>query len=656
MDPPGLPIDLLRKGIDVGRFEFAEGAVFEDLVDDRVGVLETLEHILIDGVAGLGLAPGRQLQLFEEERRNLLGGVDIELAADERVDILLALPETRADLLGEIMQVGDVDGDPGALHVHEHGDERHLDFPKQRVLPLVGDLWGKQVGEHPGRLDIAAGVLGDLLGGNDVHRQLLAAVADQRLDLGHLHPEASERQILEAERRLAEEIGGDHRVELEPPDREAGTLEHLQVVLAVVGDRAVRGVGEDRAQHPADIVERHAAEAGVGDRDVGAFARGDCDRDADEARDHRVDGGRLDVDRVPRRGGDAGGERLQLRDGGDEGALRRRAFHSGSGSRRVRRRGLRRRRRRLGQLVHEGAELQIAEERDRSLAIVGGDVRPLGVEGDLEITDDRRQCLRGAGDVDVLGQRLLRPRRCHLRDAGQNRLQIAELGDQVGGGLFADAGDAGNVVRRVAHQRLVVGNQLRREAVALVDGIAVVDAEITEAFDAGEHRDDMVVDELQQVAVPGDDDHLVAVAGAGAGEAADDIVGLVPGPLVDRDVEGIDQLADAPDLLDKVGWGLGARRLVAVEGLVAKGAAAFERHRDVLGVVRLDDVEEHRREAEDGVRLLALLGHHRCGDGVVGAEEETEAIDQHQTRPHGAMIIRHDAPPGASVPACSIEG
>ena len=43
----------------------------------------------------------------------------------------------------------------------------------------------------------------------------------------------------------------------------------------------------------------------------------------------------------------------------------------------------------------------------------------------------------------------------------------------------------------------------------------------------------------------------------------------------------------------------------------------------------VDRVEQHRREAEHGVDLFARGGRHRRRQGVIGPEDEPEAIDQH---------------------------
>ena len=63
----------------------------------------------------------------------------------------------------------------------------------------------------------------------------------------------------------------------------------------------------------------------------------------------------------------------------------------------------------------------------------------------------------------------------------EHGLEVAEALQQVGGGLVADARDAGDVVARVALEADEVGDQLRRDAVAVDHALAVVDLRVGDA-------------------------------------------------------------------------------------------------------------------------------------------------------------------------------
>ena len=88
----------------------------------------------------------------------------------------------------------------------------------------------------------------------------------------------------------------------------------------------------------------------------------------------------------------------------------------------------------------------------------------------------------------------------------EHLLERPEALQQLGGGLVADPGDARDVVARVALEADEVGDQLRRDPVALDHALAVVDARVGDPAGGG-HDPDAVVDELVGVAVAGDDHH-----------------------------------------------------------------------------------------------------------------------------------------------------
>ena len=96
---------------------------------------------------------------------------------------------------------------------------------------------------------------------------------------------------------------------------------------------------------------------------------------------------------------------------------------------------------------------------------------------------------------------------------------------QLGGGLLADPGNARDVVGGVALEPDQVGDQLRLDAVALDDAVAVVDLRVGDAA-RGRHHPDPVADQLIGVAVAGHDHHRdLALAGL-PDHRRDHVVGL----------------------------------------------------------------------------------------------------------------------------------
>ncbi len=120
------------------------------------------------------------------------------------------------------------------------------------------------------------------------------------------------------------------------------------------------------------------------------------------------------------------------------------------------------------------AQLVLAEHLAQARAV--GLARGLGggVEVERHVAVDGRQAL---GDARVLGVRtqvLFALGAGDVGDVREHLLQGAVALDQVGGGLVADAGDPGDVVGGVALQPVEVGDQLRRDAVAVNHRLAVV--------------------------------------------------------------------------------------------------------------------------------------------------------------------------------------
>ena len=95
-------------------------------------------------------------------------------------------------------------------------------------------------------------------------------------------------------------------------------------------------------------------------------------------------------------------------------------------------------------------------------------------------------------------------------------------------------GHAGQVVARLADERGDVGILLGPHAVALDDGVAVVALELRDALHVRVEQRDVVVHELDRVAVARADEHVEALLGALRREGREDVVGLDVLLLQDR--------------------------------------------------------------------------------------------------------------------------
>ena len=125
-----------------------------------------------------------------------------------------------------------------------------------------------------------------------------------------------------------------------------------------------------------------------------------------------------------------------------------------------------------------------------------------------------------------------------------------------------------------------------------------------------------VLDQLVGVAVARDDDHVVTAVAALGGQRGDDVVGLEADLFEHRDLEALDHPAHQAHLLAQDVGRLGPPRLVGGDHVVSEGGfGPVEGHRDVVGVVVLQQVDQHRREAEHGVGHLARGRRHVRREG-----------------------------------------
>ena len=121
------------------------------------------------------------------------------------------------------------------------------------------------------------------------------------------------------------------------------------------------------------------------------------------------------------------------------------------------------------QALDQRAELVLAEQPDDRLAVVVAEPRRLEVELDRQVAHDRREVLAHEHLLAMLDELLAELVGLDLVDALVERVERPVLADQLRRGLLADAGDARDVVGRVALERLVVDHLARHEVEPLAD-------------------------------------------------------------------------------------------------------------------------------------------------------------------------------------------
>jgi len=104
---------------------------------------------------------------------------------------------------------------------------------------------------------------------------------------------------------------------------------------------------------------------------------------------------------------------------------------------------------------------------------------------------------------------------------GIDLVQVAKAGHQVQGTLLADALDAWNIVRRIAHDRLKVDKLFRPDRIPVPDRSGCIDLDL--GFTGGCDRmpdRDLVIDQLETILVTGQDCDLPALGRCLAGQGA----------------------------------------------------------------------------------------------------------------------------------------
>ena len=227
----------------------------------------------------------------------------------------------------------------------------------------------------------------------------------------------------------------------------------------------------------------------------------------------------------------------------------------------------------------------------------------------------------------------LRARRRELVRVLDHRLERAVLRDQLAGGLVADAGDAGDVVARVALEPDEVRDLLGPDPVAQLDALGRVDVDVRDAA-RRHHQHDVVRAELERVAVGRDDARLDPGRVGARRERRDHVVGL---PALELEVPVAERLDDRPEMRELLAQQIRHRPaalLVDDPGRLGRRRALdrprVPRDRDALRPVVREQLEEHVGEAEQRVRRHALGRRELLRQREEGAVGEVVAVDEEE--------------------------
>ena len=561
------------------------------------------QRLGVGGVPGLDALGLGQAELVEEHLLQLLGRAEVELVPHHRVGGLLGRLGLAVQGRGHRREVLGVGGDPGALHLGQHGDQRHLELAQQRhrLAPVQVLLQGR------GQLQRGLGA--QYQGGR---RVALARAVQRQLAvfglLAQLLAQVAQRQVGQVEGALAgqRQVGGDRRVARQPGQRQAAGRERVHRAFGVVQHLRAVGVGQPGGQR---LLVRLGE---FGRVQVGAVAVGGGDRQAGHVPRPAPPGSRgCHPGPFGRRmGGQPGTDLIRSEQIGHH--LEGRFFRPSRGGAAERDVGVRAGRpdeavrEGLVEALAEHLELERVEELVDLLPVPGHRQQVAGHRADGlggQVGEQRGELAVAQHVAEVLAQRVagLALDLVHPVDQG---LQRAELRDPLGRGLLPHPGDAGQVVARVAADRGEVGVLRRGEPVLLGHRRRGETGHLGDAAPGHQHRH-LVRDQLEHVAVAGDDEHVHVLRRGLRGQRGDEIVGLVARRRQPPDAERVEHLEDQAELAAEVLGRLAAVGLVLDVLLVPeRRLAPVERHRDVRRLLVAQHVDQHRGEPVDRVGRL----------------------------------------------------
>ena len=650
MDAPGFRIHMGLERIGIGRFQLRHlppvqhpgrqvmafgGEVFQHVGACRIG-------------PGLALLATRKAHLVEQDLAQLLGRADIEFRSGDVVDLVFQPGHFLGEDIRHPGKMFGIDLDPGHFHFGQNRHHRTFQRLVSRSHGIHRQLRAQHLPQPPGHLGILAGIGRGTVERHLIEGDLRLAGTDQILDrLGLVAQHAFGQPVhAMAEQVRAHRIGHQHRI-LDRGHADPVPGEDLPVVFDVLPDLQDRGILQHRLQPAKHQIHRQlpvqlragteqvAPARDMADRDIAGHPGRRAKRDADQIRDHLVKAGGLGVDGDGARLADGGDPAIQIGLGGDSlvvGDVDFRPVGAGGGLRRAgcglvgNGGGLGAEF--FGHAIGQRAELHPGQEAQQGLGVGVGDFQT--VEGEIQRRPaiQLHQPLRDADLVGEVDQGLAALGLLDLAGIGQQVFQIAIFVDQQRRRLDPDSRRAGDVVDRIARQRLNIDDTVGADAEFLLD---LVGADLL-ALDRVEH-DHAAADQLHQVLVRTDDRRPSAGLARMAGQRGDDVVGLVAFDLDTGDVEGPRRLARQRELRPQLlGQGRAVGLVVRVD-VVAEGlGTVIEDHRDMgrriaaLGVLHVfpQHVAEPGHRTDGQPVGFAGQGRQR----VEGAEDEGRSVDQ----------------------------
>ena len=199
--------------------------------------------------------------------------------------------------------------------------------------------------------------------------------------------------------------------------------------------------------------------------------------------------------------------------------------------------------------------------------------------------------------------------------------------NQVHGGLLANAGDAGNIVRAVAHQRFQIDDAARRKAVLRLKHLRRVQDRLVFAH-AGLHMADRrrIGDELQAVLIAGDDRAVPACVMTFDRDCPKNIVGLIARLLIAADAHGVQYLFEHRHLCGQVLGHRLALGLITVISLMAEGwLFPVKAYAQRIGLLLVQQMLQNIQKSKNGICRRSVRRIERPHP-VIGAVNNAVAV------------------------------
>ena len=275
----------------------------QDQLGQREIQRQLFQHLFVSGEAAAGgfLYPlGGDAQPAEQDFLQLLGRVEVERLAGQRVGLLLQAQHLATQLMALRRQDVAVDQHAVAFHLEQHFGHRQLDVAVH-ALQLAAEQRRKVPVQTQGDVGILGGIVGRNVHRHFVEADLLGSLAADVFIADRGFVQMAARQIIHIVAQVAfDHVRRQHGIVGHAAQGDAVIGQHVAVVLQVLPQLFLAGILQPRLEprHGSVAIQLlRRIRATVRQRQVGGMAGLDGEAQADNARLHRVQAGGFGVQR-----------------------------------------------------------------------------------------------------------------------------------------------------------------------------------------------------------------------------------------------------------------------------------------------------------------------------------------------------------------------